>query len=660
MRFPLILAFTLTVCLTAVNPVPAKDVKTSEGTIKIMSVTVGPFDLHRKYRSMEGPWVAQDFRLGDLVASEQVTIPESAVTFVEGNTQAPAMNSSKEPSMNGAGGAISSSKNVTGLVDASSTKRELLWFKGVKLEVIDENGKVLPTAEFICHFNMDVDPAMRKSLFPGALTSGNTRVMTLTQGQTSFHFPEGTAVPCASDELWRFTFQAANRTSETHRRVKHRMTLEFIKDSQAQGQMKALAWYVPYIAVVTDGSSPEAMAAEHSGGPNCMVTSSGDNAPNSVKAAVFKDRFGRNLTGHWIIPPGTSTWSTPISDQRDPGFGSRDVLLYAAWTHIHPLCTKASLVQCSGDTKKPIFTSTVTTKTKGGLEILNIDNIYSKTGIPIKGNEHYQLEATYENSTNEKQDSMVSHGLYVGDEGFTKPDWKDSQIASAAAGIHTASDSKNEAPFCGVRNSANTDSEQICSKTKSIYDVMPPYPLFDPKTDGPVLNSLKMLELYTSAGKLHIALNPQLAPQNVTQIYKLLTAGAFDGTPIDRYEPNFVLQISEAQKKVDGSGQLSHSVESMLRRLPLETPTGTIHKKGSLSMAHYDNPNTAVTSFSIMLGEAPHLDNKYTIIGAIVPDNVTVRTLEQMQKNFSVMHPFIMGVRDISDILNASAAAPTK
>ncbi len=670
MRLVITLALILTasVCpietLAAAPPDKPKQLVTTEGTVNIPLVTVGPFDLHRKYRSMEGPWVAQDFRIGDLAASKQVVIPESAVTFVEGNSEEPAMNSTgKEPSMTGGGSSPSLSKGITGLIDTGGTKRELIWFKGLKLEVLDENDKVLPTAEFICHFNIDVDPASRKKIFPNTPNGINTRVMTLTQGQTDFHFPEGTAVPCASDETWKFTFQAANRTSTAHRRVKHRLTLEFIKDSQTKKPMKALSWYVPYIAVVTGGSSPEALEAEHSGGPNCMVTSEGTNAPNSVKAAVFKDRFGRKLTGHWIIPPGTTTWSSPIKGVRDPGFAGKDMLLYAAWTHIHPLCTSASLVQCSGDNKKPIFTAKVNTKTNGGLEIVKIENIYSKTGIPIKGNEHYQLEAIYANTTNENQDSMVSHGLYVGDDTFTKPDWKDVAIASAAKS-NDGKDSSNEAPFCGVRNTADTGAEQICTKApKSIYDVIPPYPMFDTKKDGPLITSPKMLEVFTSAGKLRFLINPKLAPQNATQIYKLLKAGAFDGTPIDRYEPDFVLQVSEAEKKVDGGEPLSDSIQDTLRRLPLEVPVSQnpiVHKRGTLSMAHYDNPDTAVTSFSIMLGDAPHLDNKYTIIGSLVPDKVTLHTLEQMQKNFTISHPFIMGVRDISDVLTTSASAPSK
>jgi cyclophilin family peptidyl-prolyl cis-trans isomerase len=40
------------------------------------------------------------------------------------------------------------------------------------------------------------------------------------------------------------------------------------------------------------------------------------------------------------------------------------------------------------------------------------------------------------------------------------------------------------------------------------------------------------------------------------------------------------------------------------------------HRRGTLSMARDDNnPDSAETSFSILLGEAPHLDGRYTIFG---------------------------------------------
>ena len=38
-------------------------------------------------------------------------------------------------------------------------------------------------------------------------------------------------------------------------------------------------------------------------------------------------------------------------------------------------------------------------------------------------------------------------------------------------------------------------------------------------------------------------------------------------------------------------------------------------KRGILSMARHDDPNSGKSSFSILLGPAPHLDMQYTVFG---------------------------------------------
>src|SRR5271169_3911599 len=55
----------------------------SEGHVSTAVVTAGPFDLHRRYRSMEGPYISFNFKVGDLVASKQVDLPEAMATFIE-------------------------------------------------------------------------------------------------------------------------------------------------------------------------------------------------------------------------------------------------------------------------------------------------------------------------------------------------------------------------------------------------------------------------------------------------------------------------------------------------------------------------------------------------------------------------------------------------
>ena len=50
--------------------------------------------------------------------------------------------------------------------------------------------------------------------------------------------------------------------------------------------------------------------------------------------------------------------------------------------------------------------------------------------------------------------------------------------------------------------------------------------------------------------------------------------------------------------------------------MPLEVQKDIIHdKRGILSMGRHSDPNSGGSSFSILLGPAPHLDQEYTIFG---------------------------------------------
>lgn len=627
-----------------------------EGKASVAEIVVGPFDLHRKYRSMEGPYVVHKLRVGDLIASKRLEIPESMVTFVEGNPdRAPAMGG---PPMSVPTESSTKGKPM-GLVDTTGRKRELLWFKGMKIQVLDENDKPLPTAEFICHLNLDVDRDFRIKAFPQAEPSGNARLMTLTQGQTEFYFPRGLAVPVASDEVWTFTFQAANRTSSRHRRVKHLCTVSFIKDSDLSQPVKALHWYNPYIVVAVDKNTPEAREAERRGHFDCLGISDGQTAPNTVPGADFDDSFGRKLSGHWVVPPGTTTWSTPITEERDPGFADRDRRIHAVWSHVHPLCTTSSLVMCNGQSRKKVFTAGVKTKTAGGLEIERIDNIISEEGIVMPAGHHYELEATYVNPTGEDQDSMVALGIFCADEKFVKPVWPDVEVSATAVPQLVLGESQ-EGFYCGIKGLTDAASQASTAAKPDTESFCPNYALFQPDKDGPLITEPKTIELDTSAGRIRLVLDPALAPMHATQLYRLLKAGAFNGTPIYRYEPNFVLQVDMAERKASGKPALNQNLLAMLRRLPLEVPAQKAealqHRKWALSMARYSDTDSAVSSFSILLGDAPHLDNQYTVFGYVVPDAVTTKTIEKITGNWSAGRPWIEGARDVGASVASSQA----
>ncbi len=399
-----------------------------EGKITPAILIAGPFDVHRRYRSMEGPYIQGKFKVGDLVASKQAILPENRVSYIERSSGAVAMM-----------GADGGSKSIQGLVDTSSEARNLLWLKGAKLEVLDENDKILPTAEFICHWNLDVNRAFRSQVFPQGEWCMHSRLMTISQGQNEIYFPEGYAVPVASDEVWNVMFQVANRTTDDHRRIKHRCTLYFIKDSDLVYPITALNWYAHPIYVVTDKNSSEASLQDKSNCPSCSGVMPGVNAPNNVTKGIFKDDRGRVTSGHWVIPPGIHTYATPLGESMEPGFSAKSRTIHAVWSHVHPFCTSLTLYKCNADSRQQVFSNSVKTKTKPGIEIESINYLCSKEGIAIDQGARYELEVAYNNTSGEPQDSMAVAGIFCADNTFARPDWALNNKVGNSCGIEPPS-----------------------------------------------------------------------------------------------------------------------------------------------------------------------------------------------------------------------------
>lgn len=118
--------------------------------------------------------------------------------------------------------------------------------------------------------------------------------------------------------------------------------------------------------------------------------------------------------------------------------------------------------------------------------------------------------------------------------------------------------------------------------------------------------------LHTSLGNAVLALYPDVAPNHVAQIERLVRMGVYDGTFVYRIDPSFMVQFSGAHAR-----RLALSPDQAAAIHPLQGEFSALsHRRGVLSMAREDNdPNSAQTSFIILLADAPHLDGRYTIFG---------------------------------------------
>jgi cyclophilin family peptidyl-prolyl cis-trans isomerase len=162
------------------------------------------------------------------------------------------------------------------------------------------------------------------------------------------------------------------------------------------------------------------------------------------------------------------------------------------------------------------------------------------------------------------------------------------------------------------------------STATSISDVKKPAITDNPiKPDPEIANTPagttrladERLLLRTIGGDIVLALFPDAAPETVGQFLKWAETGVFDTTHFFRAEKNFVLQTSLAQDRLI---RMSPDQSRSLRMLPGEFSQTLKHRKGVISMGREDDkPNSAQTSYSILVGDAPHLDGKYTIFGFV-------------------------------------------
>ena len=139
--------------------------------------------------------------------------------------------------------------------------------------------------------------------------------------------------------------------------------------------------------------------------------------------------------------------------------------------------------------------------------------------------------------------------------------------------------------------------------------------------------------LHTNAGDIVLALYPDAAPRHVAQILKLVRLGAYDTTHFLRVIPGFLVQIADV---TDRPAPLNEAQAAAIH--PLKAEFNRLHhENGVLSMSRDDaNPDSALTSFSILLGEWPQGDGRYTIFGRV-------------QEGMEVVDEFLKVPRDDDD-----------
>jgi cyclophilin family peptidyl-prolyl cis-trans isomerase len=148
-------------------------------------------------------------------------------------------------------------------------------------------------------------------------------------------------------------------------------------------------------------------------------------------------------------------------------------------------------------------------------------------------------------------------------------------------------------------------------------------------TPPPLLSRARAV-FQTNYGDIEFAFLPDVAPVTAAHIFKLVTLGAYTTNHIFRVDKGFVAQVADvAGGRTAPSNHLQR--DQAAKTVPLEVRADVKHTAGAVSMGRYDDPNSGTSSFSFLLGDAPHLDMQYTIFGRVTRGMDTLHKLEALE-----------------------------
>jgi cyclophilin family peptidyl-prolyl cis-trans isomerase len=149
--------------------------------------------------------------------------------------------------------------------------------------------------------------------------------------------------------------------------------------------------------------------------------------------------------------------------------------------------------------------------------------------------------------------------------------------------------------------------------------------------------------IQTDLGDITIKFFPDKAPHHVHNFLDLASHGVYDGVLFHRVIPGFMIQTGDpltknpktprelmgtgsyvvpagGKKEEDGfvySSVMSGDKKGIVRNVKAEF-NDVSHKRGILSMARANDPNSASSQFFIVVSDSTFLDGKYTAFGEVV------------------------------------------
>ena len=142
----------------------------------------------------------------------------------------------------------------------------------------------------------------------------------------------------------------------------------------------------------------------------------------------------------------------------------------------------------------------------------------------------------------------------------------------------------------------------VLAQTPDVQAPPPPVPQSVDVLANPPMTGPRLL-IQTAMGDITLQLDDQRAPASVASILGFVKKKHYDGTVVYRVAKGFVIQMGSFEAHNKGRGFFPKPV-------PLEAGNGLHNLRGTVAMAHGDDPTSGNAEFFINLTDNTQIDQK--------------------------------------------------
>ena len=179
------------------------------------------------------------------------------------------------------------------------------------------------------------------------------------------------------------------------------------------------------------------------------------------------------------------------------------------------------------------------------------------------------------------------------------------------------------------------------------------------KKETPVSNTTnEVAVIKTVAGDMVIEFWPDVAPKTVENFKTLAKKGFYDGTAFHRIIKGFMVQGGDPLTKDDtkqnrwGTGDPGYKIKAEFNERS--------HKRGVVSMARSQDPDSAGSQFFICHGDPSFLDRQYTAFGKLIQGDDVLEKLATTKVGSQDRPDKRQGVESIKIVDRATLSATLK